>query len=403
MKRAPFVRVFATLCVLHVLPSQSVAQPDANADTSDHSDQSDFQLGGYVKYLFSNVNMPSIGRANDHLLHSRVNGKLFFSDEIRISAELRNRFYYGGSIEKSPDFLSSIRSDHDFANADIVWWNSTSSVGYSELDRLWLDATAGKFQFSIGRQRIAWGTALVWNPTDLFNPLSVLDFDYEERPGVDAIHLQYFNSEVTKVELAVKPGKTHSRSVIAGMILLNQWNYDVHLLGGVQGGNPFIGAAWAGDIAGAGFRGEVISKKVSDETVTLFPTLRNAWSTSIALSGDYTFTSNTYIHTEVLFNDRGATDNTLAAQQRSRLLGLLSSARWSLFQELSFDVHPLVRVSGFVISNPGDGSSVCVPSVAWSVAENVDVSFVGLFFFGDSMTEYGNYGQSMFVRGKYSF
>ena len=266
-----------------------------------------------------------------------------------------------------------------------------------------MDATFNKFQVSLGRQRIAWGTALVWNPTDLFNPLSVLDFDYEERPGVDAVHLQYFSSAVTKVELAVKPGKTHSRSVVAGKVLLNRWNYDVHLLGGVQGAAPFVGAAWAGDIAGAGFRGEVISKKINDETVALFPSLGHAWSTSIVLSGDYTFTSNTYIHAEMLFNDRGATENTQSTLQRSQLLGLLSPARWSLYQEVSFDVHPLVRTSGFVIYDPGDGSSAWVPSVTWSVIENVDVSFFGLFFFGGSSSEYGSYGQSEFLRAKYSF
>jgi hypothetical protein len=243
----------------------------------------------------------------------------------------------------------------------------------------------------------------VWNPTDLFNPLSVLDFDYEERPAVDAVRLQYFSSEVTKVELAIRPGKTRSRTVVAGKILLNRWSYDVHLLGGVQGDNPFVGAAWAGDIAGAGFRGEVISKKISDEAAALFPSWSNEWSTSFALSTDYTFTNNTYIHTEMLFNDHGTTGSTQASARLAQSLGLLSPARWSLFQELSFDLHPLVRMSGFVIFDLEDHSSALVPSIVWSAIENLDVSFYGLFFSGGPMTEYGNFEQSLFVRLKWSF
>ena len=400
MKPATRGGAFLALCIGCLYPSPLFTQPD----TSSTSERSTFyQLGGYVKYLFSNSGIPSVGRVNDHLLHSRINGKVFFSEEVRLTAELRNRFFYGGSVEDIPDFLSTVRADHDLPNADIVWWNTRSSVGYSELDRLWVDATYGKFQVGLGRQRIAWGTALVWNPTDLFNPLSVLDFDYEERPGVDAVHLQYYSSAVTKVELAVKPGKTRARSVVAGKVLLNHWNYDIHVLGGTQGGSPFLGGAWAGDIAGAGFRGEVISKKINDATVDLFPFLKNAWSTSLALSADYTFPSNTYIHTEMLFNDRGASGSSLASAVLSQSLGMLSPARWSLFQELSFDVHPLVRVSGFVIYDLDDRSSAIVPSVTWSAVENVDVSFFGLFFSGGTLTQYGNYERSVFLRVKWSY
>lgn len=362
-----------------------------------------YQLGGYVKYLYSNADIPSIGGVNDHIIHSRINSKFFLTEGITTVTELRNRIFFGGSVEKIPNFLSTIKSDHDFGNADIVWWNTSSSVVYSELDRFYLDATYENFQFTLGRQRVAWGTALVWNPTDVFNPLSILDFDYEERPGTDAIRAQYFTSEVTKAELVIKPGKTKLRRVIAGKMLLNTWNYDFHLLGGTQGESPFFGIEWAGDIEGAGFRGEATIRKISHEIKKIFPSLNAVWSTSAVLSADYTFTSNTYIHTEVLFNSQGVTKNTSLFLPISISLGLLLPARWSLFQELSFDLHPLLRVSGFIIYNPTDYSSVLVPSASWSVIENLDISFFGLIFSGDNGTEYGEYGQLLFLRGKYSF
>lgn len=210
-------------------------------------------------------------------------------------------------------------------------------------------------------------------------------------------------SEVSKIEIAVKPGKTTSRRILAGKILLNQWNYDFHILGGIHGENLFFGIEWAGDIEGAGFRGEIASKKISKEAKKMFPVLSASWATTVVLSADYTFTNNTYIHTEALLNDQGVTDNASTFLPASLSLGLLSPARWSLFQELSFDAHPLVRVSGFIIYNPNDRSSAMVPSATWSVIENVDVSFFGLIFSGKPQTEYGGYGRSFFVRGKYSF
>jgi len=382
-------KIFSSYPLL--IPFLLSAQPD------------NYQLGGYAKYLYSNADNPAFGRVNDHIIHSRINSKFFLSEGITTTAELRNRIFFGGSAEKTPNFLSTIKSNHDFGNADIIWWNNRSSVALSEIDRFYADATYEKFQLTFGRQRVAWGTALVWNPTDLFNPLSILDFDYEERPGADAIRAQYFTSEVTKVEIAVKPGKTKLRRVIGGKILLNRWNYDFHILSGAYGNNPFFGVEWAGDIAGAGFRGEAATRRIGDEVKKFFPTLNAAWSTSAVLSTDYTFTNNTYIHTEVLFNDQGVTENTSLFLPISVSLGLLSPARWSLFQELSFDVHPLVRVSGFVIYNPNDKSSAFVPSASWSALENFDVSFFGLIFSGDAGTEFGNYGESLFLRLKYSF
>ncbi|MHB1049295.1 MAG: hypothetical protein ACYC09_04370 [Bacteroidota bacterium] len=362
-----------------------------------------YQVGGYVKYLFSTADSPTLGRVNDHIFHSRLNGRYFLSDEITAAAEVRNRIFAGGSVEQVPNYISSIRSDHDLGNADVIWWTAPSTAAHSEIDRLWIDGTFGDVTVSAGRQRIAWGTALVWNPTDLFNPLSILDFDYEERPGVDAIRAQYFMSEVSKMEIAIKPGRTGSRRVIAGKVLINSWAYDIHLIGGTNGEEPFVGFAWAGDIAGAGFRGEMISRKIGSETAVLFPSLRDAWTTTAVLSFDYTFTNNTYLHTEALFNNRGTTKNAAVSVPLARALGLFTPARWSLFQEISFDVHPLVRVSGFIIFNPNDRSSASVPSATWSVVENFDLSIFGIIFSGNPMTEYGGYGETFLIRGKYSF
>lgn len=368
-----------------------------------YSQSEKYQIGGYGKYLLSTTDLPVAGRVTDHLIHARINSRYFISEQMTFGAELRNRIAIGGSVENTPNYLSTIRADHDFENLDIRWWNGTSSAGYSEVDRLWFDAAIGKLQVTVGRQRVAWGTAMVWNPTDLFNPLAILDFDYEERPGVDAVRLQYYSSEVSKIEIVIKPGKTRNRKVIAGKILFNRWSYDFNVLGGIRANTPFAGFSWSGDIEGAGFRGEFFTSQVDDNASFLFPSLKDAWASTLTLSADYTFPNSLYIHSEVLYNDRGATSNTISSFLLMQSLHLLSPARWSLFQELSYEVHPLVRASAFVIHNPNDRSSAIVPSATWSVIENFDLSFFGLFFSGGLLTEYGGYGTSVFLRGKYSF
>jgi hypothetical protein len=228
----------------------------------------------------------------------------------------------------------------------------------------------------------------------------VLDFDYEERPAVDALRIQYYTGGVSKVELAVKPGTSLSPAIFASQWSTNQWDYDFHFLGGAREGNWFAGTGWAGDIAGGGFRGEFVVSRVPEHLRKIGS---NAVMSSAAVSGDYTFPSSLYVHTEFLYNSEGVTSDVSLARTRAQALGLLSPSRWAIFQELGLNVSPLVRADVFALLNPVDRSSAVVPSATWSVLTNLDVTFLALFFGGDHLTEFGNLGTAAYVRGKWSF
>lgn len=361
------------------------------------------QFGGYAKYLYSSSKYPELGRINDHILHLRVNSKLFLSEYLSFNAEARNRIYIGDSPEKIPDFSSFMKPNHDLGDMDIFWWENNSSIGHSELDRLNAEINISKFQLTLGRQRIAWGTALVWNPTDIFNPMSILDFDYEERPGVDALRAQYYLSEVSKIELAVKPSDRSENRIIAAKLLQNRWSYDFHFLFGFRGSLPIVSFNWAGDIAGAGFRGEIFSAKISDNYFNELMGVNNKWSTSLSLSFDYTFPNTLYLHTEFLYNNLGLADNYETSQFYITTLKLLTAARYSIYQEVSYEIHPLLRENTFIIFNPSDKSYVFVPSLTWSAFENFDLMLISMIAGGSEKTEYGDYGTSLFARIKYSF
>jgi hypothetical protein len=124
---------------------------------------------------------------------------------------------------------------------------------------------------------------------------------------------------------------------------------------------------------------------------------------SLAVSGDYTFANSLYIHTEALYNSEGVVSDAALSRTRAQILGLLSPARWSVYQELSFNVSPLVHAGLFAILNPTDRSFVVVPSTTWSVVTNFDLTLLALFFNGDLLTEYGQLGTALYIRGKWSF
>ncbi len=237
---------FRTLLFLIVCLTASASAQNPAAD-----------VYGYAKYLFGSTKYPFYNeRFEDHLIHARLNTRWYPLQSLTAALEFRFRAYYGESVEKIPNFFDQIKSHHEFADLDAVLWNKGKSIGYLETDRLWLDWVKDKFEVTVGRQRIAWGTSWVWNPTDLFNPQSPLDFDYEELPGTDAVRFQYYTGPVTKVEAAVRPAKSMDRVIAAGLVSLNRWDYDFNLIGGIKNNRWVVGGGWSGDILDAGFRGE---------------------------------------------------------------------------------------------------------------------------------------------------
>ncbi|HTO94677.1 MAG TPA: hypothetical protein VMM80_09875 [Bacteroidota bacterium] len=367
--------------------------------------EASYDLGGYIKYLLDRSSLPGTAPTTDQLLHARLNARWFPGAGVSAGAEFRARAYEGGLVGDTPDFLSTVRSEREFARLDATLWQTRQSLGYAEVDRLWADWAGGPWEATLGRQRVAWGTALVWNPTDIFNPFSVLDFDYEERPAVDGLRVQYFTGAVSKVEAVFKPGRSPTSAAAAVAFTTDVGGYDFHLLGGRRGGCWLTGGSWAGDIAGGGFRGELLVSQVA--ALQGSPAApaggTDGVMASAVLSGDYTFSDSWYVHLESLYNSAGARAQAAVSADRARALGLLSPARWTLWVEFARDVTPLVRASIFVMNDPDDGSNVYGPSVTWSAAKNLDVLAIALIATGDPETAFGPYGRTVFGRLKWSF
>lgn len=376
--------------------------------------QNNFEFGGYAKYLFSTSKYPQIDeRLYDHIFHTRLNTKFFFDDSFSLTGEFRFRTFFGESIHRIPNYSEFIKTNQPMLNMDWMIWKNQNSIVYAETDRLYFDYNNNNFQLTLGRQRIAWGTSWVWNPTDLFNPLSVLDFDYEELPGNDAFRIQYYTGAVSKIEFAIAPNRNKDKLTAAGLISFNEFKYDFNFLAGIKNKKWITGLSWVGDIADAGFRGEMLLMQKPDKA-NKYDFIYSAFNQlsissadklifSFVLSGDYTFPNSFYIHTEILYNNIGKQDKTALFAQEANDIGLLSASRWSLFQEFSYNISPLLRASVFGIINPDDKSNVLVPSISYSIITNLDLYLIALIFNGDVLTQYSDNGTSVFARIKYSF
>ncbi len=358
-------------------------------------------VGGYCKYLFIAEQFKSEKLTVSHGLHSRVNSVYYFSEAFRAHFEARMRAFTGAVVVNNPSFSDGLNNPDCLWKNSMFLWKRQNSVGHVEIDRLYGSYTTRHTITTLGRQRITWGTALVWNVIDLYNPKSVLDIDYEELPSADAAHIQYFPAEQTSIAFVFKPSTVRTKSIVTAKVQINVFDYDIHVVAGRNGTLYLGGIAWAGDIAGAGFRGELlIQQKPAD---ILLSHTRETVLVNGVLSADYTFQNSLYLHVELLYQNAGVKTQAKYYYPLAQSLGLLSPARLSFFQELSMQLTPLIRAGLFGILNPYDHSLALVPSFLISVTNNMDFSLYGVQLSGGNDTEFGPGHTLVYGRLRYSF
>lgn len=332
-------------------------------------------------------------------IHNRLNFRWYISDHFTLATEARNRIYFGQMVREFPNYKNAVDIDNGFVDLSTIIGSGNGWFMHSMLDRTWLDYTNGKWQIRVGRQRINWGLNLVWNPNDIFNTFSYFDFDYEERPGTDAVKIQYYTSVTSSAQLVYKLGRNKEEKAFAGMYRFSKFNYDFQFLGGKVGKDFVLGGGWAGDIKGGGFRGELSY---------FLPTEKNNGSMEAlvaSVSGDCTLQNSLYFHGGILFNSIGAKGKaggrSFFEQQLSAKM--LSLAMYNVFLQSSFPITPLFSANFSAMINPLDGSSFISPSLVYSLTDNWEIMVNGQLFFGKTGTEYGDYGKAIFARLKWAF
>ena len=362
-------------------------------------------LTGYTKdllfYFHPKTKFPGI--SNDQLyssiIHNRMNVRWYAGEHLTFGIDSRNRLLFGSMIRDLPFYKSTIDFDPGHFDLAAVVASDKSWFLHTMVDRAWMEFSGNRWQVTIGRQRINWGMNLVWNPNDLFNTFSFFDFDYEERPGRDAIRIRYYTGSTSSAEFAYKLGHTNEENTFAGLYRFTAWEYDFQLLTGKAGPDFVTGAGWSGDILGGGFRGEVswfrpCSKEPESKEAVI-----------ASLSGDYTFMNSLYLHGSFLFNSQGTTGRSegLSLFDLNLTVKNISKAKYSVFLQASYPITPLFSASASSIINTGDGSFYIGPAATWSLTNNLELLLTGQLFFGDPLTEYGSTGKAAFARLKWAF
>lgn len=238
---------------------------------------------------------------------------------------------------------------------------------------------------------------MVWNPNDIFNAYSFFDFDYIERPGSDALRIQYFPESSAAAEIAVKINNNKNVTV-AGLYRFDKWGYDIQFLAGyVNSEDLVVGTGWSGSLGSVSLRGEASwfqpAKSFCDTTGRgLF-----------TIGFDKVFKDNSMAHLQLMY----CNDPLKLTDFNSFYSGDLSSkdlafSKVSAFGQCIWSVNPLINLGLSAMWFPDLKGFFAGPSIDYSLGENIDFSLIWQHF-NSKFTNNRQRINIAFLRLKYSF
>ena len=300
-----------------------------------------------------------------------------------VSPEGGQRNKYSLELRARPELTFTL---HDRLSANLTvrgqrnWGMLEDSLGSGEieLDRAYFDLELGDWDLRVGRQAINFGQALIWNPVDLVDSNSPLDFDVV-KAGIDSVRASWAVSSTASVQgLVAFPGGG-TLALVRGEMLAG--SADIGLLAAVDARTDevVLGFDVKGDL-GVGYWIE-----------SAFHDLDGGEDFLRTVAGiDYSFAvqDQLYLALQVYHDASGGTgigdyDYAALAAGRRRFLG---RGYASLIAGLTFD--PLTTLDGSVIYNLEDSSYVSTLGLTRYFFENLEVTARASLFRGSGPGEY---------------
>ncbi len=264
------------------------------------------------------------------------------------------------------------------------------------LDNAYIKLSFKAFDLTVGKQQISLGTGYVWNPVDVFNIKELFDPTYEQ-PGHNAMRLDIPLGATSTFTALFSPeddwrnsGKLIqlkgriSHFDLAITAIEKIWRFHDYtqfdpvsmFFLELPGKRQLLGASTAGEILGLGIWAEYAYNwmEISEDFYEL------------VVGMDYTFNFQTYIMFEYYRNTLGKTDHTeytLNDWMRVLTMEQKSITRDQLYAFLTHPVSDLMSLGVSTIYSLSDGSLALVPTLNYSLSDNVELFAYLNFNFGE--------------------
>ncbi len=383
-----FPVLFLCVMILGLVPPTTAQSPDPS-----------LEISGYVKELggirfdnrFSRIQF-------DNILQNRLETEWSLSSRFEGQLDMRNRLLSGYAVRNQPGYARLLDQDPGYLDMSWTPLEGDQHIWHLHIDRLSLSYFGSPIEVQIGRHRLNWSRTFVWSPNDLFNNFAYLDFDYEERPGTDALSVRYNWGYASGLEIAYNPGNTFEESVIGAMLRESYGSYDLQVIGGYYRDKLALGGGLSGYLGGAGLKGEF----TYFHPATDFSSQPGILNATVGL--DYMLPSSLYLRGEILYNGGwNRTRNPLAQLTQPPRADNLFIARSALYIEGTYPLHPLIDLSIGSMASFDRSIYVFMPRITVSATDNMDIMLLSQLFKGDVLESTTQTPNHLFGRIRWSF
>ncbi|PCI45274.1 MAG: hypothetical protein COB41_01975 [Proteobacteria bacterium] len=303
---------------------------------------------------------------------------------------------YGGAV-RDPAF-AQLRQRPDPTwldlNANIV--HSASIDWRHNLYRGWIQYKAEAWDVVLGRQRIAWGSGRIWNPTDRFNPVQPTALEPDQKLGVDAAYMTHSYSDFGSIQLVAAPPQSN-RALNRKWAL--RWQDTIE---------QTDMALWLGEVGEERVLAVDVTGNVADAAARL--EWQQSWGGKqggfgqlvVGIDGTLTgqlFTEGLYVAVEYFYNGLAG----LHAKQLIQSDILQSNSRQLLGMLMAYDLTPLWRTELVWLLDLEKPSMFIAPSLRWSVSDNMDATIFSQLPTGSAGSEFSGLNELFAVKLEYYF
>jgi len=301
---------------------------------------------------------------------------------------------YGGAVRDPTFAVHQNIPDPTWLDLSANIAHGTSWNWRHHLYRAWLEYQKDAWDVVLGRQRIAWGSGRIWNPTDRFNPVQPTALEPDQKLGVDALNITH--TDFGSMQLVLAPPQLH-RSVQRKWAL--RWQdtiaqTDMAALLGEVGSERIFALDVTGNVGNATGRVEWqqswhgLHGDFGQFVVGLDGTWTNAW-----------LPEGLYLAVEYFYN--GLT--TPNVKQAAELSMLQSSSRQLLGMLTGYNITPLWRADLTWLFDLEKSSMFISPSVRWSASNDVDLTILAQLPTSNSNGEFSKLHNVLMLNIEYYF
>ena len=293
--------------------------------------------------------------------------------------------------------LDQTQSDDDRRLFDLTWTIDDGDRHRTthRFDRLAAEYELDGWRATIGRQAVSWGSGIVFNPMDLFNPFAPTVVDRDYKAGDDLIEVDRLLANGGDLQLLVVGRRDEDHDVTRDAASAGgKWrqpfgNGEVEVVAGRHYADGVVGISLHAPLGGALVRSDWVYTSLDDGGGDL------SWLVNV----DYTFTlaeRNVYTFAEWFTNGFGVDDEPIDVLQLPLALidRLQRGETFTLMEHYvalgtRIEWHPLVSQTATWIANADDGSSLVQLQVSWDPgdAQRIEAGLTNTF--GDKGEEYG--------------